>query len=182
MKQLSEIQATLKLQLQAAQESYKAFADKYRNEAPTLKVGSKVWLLRRNIKTKRPCDKLDYRRLGPFIIEKQINPVAYRLELPTIMKVHPVFHVSLLEPYRESSFSGRVQYPPPSIEIETYEEYEVEKVLDSQRRWGKLEYFVHWSGYNINERTWEPAENLANSSQKVQEFHRQYPQKPKPIQ
>ena len=99
-KQLSKVQATLRLQLQTAQESYKASADKFRNEAPTFKIGDKVRLLRRNIKTKRPCDKLDYRRLGPFIIQKQINPVAYRLELPVAMKVHPVFHVSLLESYR----------------------------------------------------------------------------------
>ena len=140
-----------------------------------------MWLLRRNIKTKRPCEKLDYRRLGPFVVQKEINHVAYRLELPATMKVHPVFHVSLLEPYRESSFPGRVQSPPPSIEIENHEEYEVEKVLDSRRKWGKLEYLVHWCGYDINERTWEPTQNLANAPQKVQEFHRRYPQKPKPI-
>jgi hypothetical protein len=91
--------------------------------------------------------------LGPFVIQKQINPVAYRLELPVAMKVHPVFHVSLLEPYRKSSFPRRVQNLPPSIEIENHEEYEVDKILDSRRKWGKLEYFVHWSGYNINERT-----------------------------
>jgi hypothetical protein len=180
-KQLSELQATLRLQLQTAQESYKASADKFRNEAPTFKIGDKVWLLRRNIKTKRPCDKLDYRRLGPFVIQKQINPVAYRLELPAAMKVHPVFHVSLLESYRESAFPGRVQGPPPSIEIENHEEYEVEKVLDSRRRRGNLEYFVHWSGYDINERTWEAAENLANAPEKVQEFHQRYPHKPKPF-
>ena len=179
-KQLSELQATMRLQLQTAQESYKASADKFRNEAPTFKIGDKVWLLRWNIKTKRPCYKLDYRRLGPFVIQKQINPVAYQLQLPAAMKVHPVFHVSLLEPYRESAFPGRVQDPPPSIKIENHEEYEVDKVLDSWRRRGKLEYFVHWSGYDINERTWEDAENLANAPEKVEEFHQRYPLKPKP--
>lgn len=122
----------LKFQLQIAQQTYKACAKKIWNRAPSFKIGDKVWLLRRNIKTKRPCDKLDYRRLGPFVIQKQINPVAYRLKLPTTMKIHPVFHVSLLEPYRESFFPRRVQCPPPSIEIENHEEYEVEKVLDSQ--------------------------------------------------
>lgn len=181
VKHLSELQTLLKEQLQTAQESYKTSADKFRSQAPTFKVGDKVWLLRRNIKTKRPCDKLDYRRLGPYVIQKQINPVAYRLELPASMKVHPVFHVSLLEIYRESTFPGRVQCPPPCIEIENHEEYEVEKVLDSRRKWGKLEYFVHWRGYDINERTWEPAENLVNAPQKVQEFHQRYPQKPKPF-
>ena len=180
VRQLSELQTTLRLQLQSAQQAYKTSADKFRNEAPAFKIGDKVWLLRRNIKTKRPCDKLDYRRLGPFVVQKQINPVAYRVELPATMKVHPVFHVSLLEPYRESSFPGRVQSPPPSIEIENHEEYEVDKILDSRRRWGKLEYFVHWSGYDINERTWESAENLANAPEKVQEFHQRYPHKPKP--
>nr|BAB64359.1 unnamed protein product [Physcomitrium patens] len=45
------------------------------------------------------------------------------------MKVHPVFHISLLEPYRELSFPGRVQCLPLSIEIKNHEEY---KVLDSR--------------------------------------------------
>ena len=93
-----------------------------------------MWLLRRNIKTKRPCDKLDYRILGPFIVQNQINLIAYRLELPATMKIHPIFHVSLLEPYRESYFLGRVQSLPPSIEIENHEKYEVDKILDSRRR------------------------------------------------
>ena len=48
-------------------------------------------------------------------------------------------------------FNGRVLSPPPSIEIDDHEEYKVEKILDSRRKWGKLEYLVHWSGYDINE-------------------------------
>ena len=170
----------MKLQLQSAQEAYKASADKFRNEAPAFKIGDKVWLLRRNIKTKRSCEKLDYRKLGPFVVQKQINPVAYCLELPAAMKVHPVLHASLLEPYQESPFPGRVQSPPPSVEIENHEEYEVDKIPDSRRRWDKLEYFVHWSGYDINERTWESAENLANVPEKVQESHQRYLHKPRP--
>ena len=151
VKQLSDLQTTLKLQLQIAQEAYKTSANRFRNKAPIFRIRDKVWLLRRNIKTKRPCDKLDYWSLGPFIVQKQINPLAHRLELPAAMKVHLVFHVSLLESYQESAFPGRVQSPPPSIKIKNHEEYEVDKTLDSRRRWEKLEYFVHWSGYDINE-------------------------------
>ena len=107
--------------------------------------------------------------------------MAYRLELPPTMKVHPIFHVSLLEPYQESIFLRRVQSPPPSIEIENHDEYEVDKILDSRRRWAKLDYFVHWSGYDINEQTWEPTENLVNALEKVHEFLQRYPYKPKPF-
>ena len=46
------------------------------------KLAPEYKLIRRNIKTTRPWDKLDYRRLGPFSIQQQVNPVAYRLRLP----------------------------------------------------------------------------------------------------
>jgi hypothetical protein len=58
----------MKLQLQEAQDRYSTSADESRKEQPLLQVGNKVWLLQCNIKTTRPCDKLDYRRIGPFSI------------------------------------------------------------------------------------------------------------------
>jgi len=73
-----------------------------------------------------------------------------------------------------------MQSPPPSIEIENHEEYELDKILDSRRGWSKLKYFVHWNGYDIDERTWESAENLASALEKVQEFYQRYPHKYKP--
>jgi hypothetical protein len=128
----------MKLQLQEALERYKASIDKSRKENPLLQVGDKVWLLRCNIKTTRPCNKLDYQRIGPFPIQKQINHVAYRLILQASMKVHPIFHVSFLEPYKESNIPNRTQLPPPCIEIDSHEEYEVEEVLGSRKRCGRL--------------------------------------------
>jgi hypothetical protein len=83
------------------------------------------------------------------------------------MKVHPIFHVSFLEPYKESNIPGRIQLLPPCIEIDSHKEYEVEEVLDSRQRCGRLEYLVHWLGYDINEQTWKPSTNLANAPQKV---------------
>ena len=69
------------------------------------------------MKTTRPCDKLDYQRLGPFVIVDQVNDVAFRLDLPSHMHIHPVFHVSLLEPWTSSSIPGWVIPPPPPIEL-----------------------------------------------------------------
>jgi len=65
-----------------------------------------------------------------FQIEKQINAIAYRLELPTSIKVHPVFYTSLLETYRESNFPSRIQATSPPIEIDDCQEYEVKDILD----------------------------------------------------
>ena len=64
---------------------------------PFLAMGDRVWLLRHHIKTTRPCDKLNYRRLGPFRITGKVNDVTFRLDLPPRLHIHSVFHSSLLE-------------------------------------------------------------------------------------
>jgi hypothetical protein len=48
------------------------------------------------------------------------------------MKIHPVFHVSLLEPYKELTIPRRLPTPPPPIEINGEEEFEVSKIIDSR--------------------------------------------------
>jgi hypothetical protein len=55
------------------------YYDRKHGSALDLKKGEKVWLLRRNIKTKRPSQKLDHQKLGPFVIEEKLGPVNYRL-------------------------------------------------------------------------------------------------------
>jgi hypothetical protein len=55
------------------------------------------------------------------------------MTLPASMKVHPIFHVFLLEPYKESNISGRTQPPPLCVETDNHEEYKVEEVLDSRQ-------------------------------------------------
>ena len=48
------------------------------------------------------------------------------------MKVDPVFHVSLLDPYMANPFEGRVQEAPPLVEVEGEQGWEVKEVLDSK--------------------------------------------------
>jgi hypothetical protein len=145
-----------------------------RSMEPTLKKGDKVYLLRRNINTKRPSDKLDHKKLGPFKISEVVGPVNYRLELPQTMNIHPVFHISLLEP----APPGAPNAPYTEIEpVNPNAEYEVEEILDQKYIRGKLHYLIKWEGYPHSENTWEPITNL-NCPADLEKFHRRNPQLP----
>lgn len=177
---LQRTRLELKEQLTKAQNRYKQYADRFRLSSPEFKRGDKVWLLRKHIHTTRPSDKLDYRKLGPFIISEEINPVAFKLKLPDSMRVHDVFHVSLLEKYHPSEIPGRKIPQPPPVQVENETEYEVREILDCKFRGKRLFYLVDWEGFDASERTWEPEENLKNCKEIVAVFHARYPHKPAP--
>jgi hypothetical protein len=141
---LGQVQQNLMAKLKLTQEWQKKQVDHRHKDHPNSKVGDKVWLLRKNITTTRPCAKLDYKRLGPFKIAKLIGVVACQLELPPQFKIHNVFHVSLLKPYHENPIPERHQKPLAPVEIEGQEEFEVQEVLDSKKIRGKLMYLVFW--------------------------------------
>jgi hypothetical protein len=122
-----------------AQGQQKDNVDKSQKVHLVINIRDKVWLLRRNLKTNRPCDKLGFRRLRPFLVVKQINDITFHLELPSSMKIHLVFHVSLLKLYKESSILSRFQLLPPRVEIEGQEEFEISEILDSRIIQRKLE-------------------------------------------
>ena len=136
----------------------KEYADKKRVEGPTLKEGDKVYLRRKNLKTTRPSEKLDYTKLGPFRILKKKSDVNYDLDLPKKMRIHPTFHISLLEP---ASDDTPVQTNPPAIDPSSQtEEFDVERIIAKRTRKKKTEYLVKWLGYDKSENTWEPTANL----------------------
>jgi hypothetical protein len=82
VKTLEQVQHDLVSEFKQTQERQKEQADHRRMDHPNFKIGDKVWLLKRNIATTRPCAKLDYKRLRPFKITEFISPVACWLELP----------------------------------------------------------------------------------------------------
>ena len=164
--------------IKTAVKSYEKFYNKKVMQQPDFPIDSKVWLIRRNITTTRPSSKLDYTKLGPFKIIKKVGNRAYKLELPENIKIHPVFHVSLLEPVIEDNIPGRAHELPLPVMINNSEEYEIEQILDSRLYRRKLQYLVDWKGYDPSARSWEPVENLDNSIELIREFHERYPNKP----
>jgi hypothetical protein len=55
---------------------------------PQLKEGDRVYMLTKNFGTKRPSKKLDYVKVGPFLIIKQTGPVNYQVALPSDTRKH----------------------------------------------------------------------------------------------
>ena len=78
------------------------YYDQGKQTAPELNLGAWVLLNARNIRTKRPTKKLAPKHYGPFKILEKIGTRSFRLELDKRWKIHNVFHVSLLEPYKTS--------------------------------------------------------------------------------
>ena len=172
-------QTVLQRELLKARKAMETSANRRRRRAPPFVSGNKMWLLRRHISTTRPSSKLDVRRLGPFAIIAQVGSSAFHLDLPPSMQIHPVFHVSLLEPYVETTFPGRVVAPPLAIQVDGFPEFEVQSILDSRFRRKKLQHFVDWVGCDIFERSWEPADNLSNVTSAIDAFHSSFPSKPR---
>ena len=69
--------------------------------------------------------KLEYKRLGLFEVMKDSKlktRYAYRLNFPPEIQVHPIRHISELEPAANDTYPGQVIKLPPPVEIEGEEE------------------------------------------------------------
>jgi hypothetical protein len=74
------------------------YYNKSKFEGPRFRKGDLIYLLRRNIKTIRLSDKLDYKKFGLFKVKRNIKDISYELYLLLTMRIYPIFYISLLEP------------------------------------------------------------------------------------
>jgi hypothetical protein len=158
IRRLKEAREWAQSAMAAAQESQERSANRTRDQAPSYKVGDKVWLRLENIKTDRPSKKLDARH-AKFTVTEVIGSHSYRLDTPP--GIRNVFHPRLLRPANSSPLPGQVveEGQPPAILHDTdgAEMYEIERILDQKRAPGRgnhQKYLVKWVGYGRP--TWEP--------------------------
>ena len=165
-----------------AQQRQSHYANLNRRELE-FSVGDNVLLSTEHLslKDKDRTKKLLSKFIGPFTVKRIVSPVAYELDLPPSMKIHPVFHVSKLKPLKESVTSypdrdlGIASRPPPElINDDGEEEWAVERVLKERMvkrgKTTRIEYLVKWRGYPEWENSWEPAKNLRHAQQAILDY------------
>ena len=106
-----------------------------------------------------------------------VGKQAYCLNLPPAIKIHNVFHVSLLEPCNLLRDGTAPLFPPP-IKVDGKEKYKVKEILDSKTYCGKLQYLVKWLEYPDIDNQWVYKDQVAGVSNLVKLFHWLYPKKP----
>lgn len=110
----------------------------------------------------RSSPKLAKRYVGPFRVLRIIGTIAYELDLPPEARIHPVFHISKLRPYR-----GAPPTQPPSLPVTlkgTHLHLSLHRILGSQTlrspRGDRRQLLIQWEGLPELEVTWEDELNF----------------------
>ncbi len=144
----------------------------------TFKTGDNVLLTTDglNIPT---SPKYTHRFLGPFKVLEVKDNDNYKLDLPSTMRIYPTFHISKLHLYQApepESLQASLQRPK-EIEVEGEEGqdayYSIDRLIDHRFRkvpnGSVKEYYAKWTGYNVNEGTWEPAVKMLKDAPELVE-------------
>ncbi|CAA7058315.1 unnamed protein product [Microthlaspi erraticum] len=152
----------VRLNMKEAQDRQKSYADRRRRELE-FQVGDRVYLkmaMLRGPNRSIAENKLSPRFMGPFPVVERVGPLAYRLELPEIMKAfHKVFHVSMLRKCLHPTEELVARIPEdlqpdltvPAVPMRILERRE--KVLRNKR----IPLLrILWDCSGSTEETWEP--------------------------
>lgn len=142
-----------------------------RTPAPVFATGSSVWLLNEGFTwtESQKESKLQDKYLRPFCVKRGNDPESadpnlalnVELELPPSMldkRIHPIFHVSKLKKFVNSSpseFPSRQQYQEEPVDImDGRGKFEIKEILDHRLSGKKLQYLVHLRGCERREAEW----------------------------
>ena len=182
----NEVHKFLRDCMKDAQDTMQKYANQGRMEPPPFRIGDHMFIHTDHIRTNQTARKLTEKKIRPFPIISQPSLMSFSLHLPSTIRIHPVFHVSQLEPEHPNTFNDRDQPPPPPLIVDRRPEYLIERIIDSKynrvRRRCQLLYHVKWTGYPIsnNPTDWILADAFDDEPGKLltDAYHTQYPQKP----
>jgi len=134
IEKMKEIQEEARAVLGKVQEEIKKYADRKKGKADDYKVKDLVMLSTKDLKYQmvgRRTEKLIERFVGPYKVKKIISSNTVELELPDIIKIHPVVNVSRIHKYIGQVEGQKREQPAPVI-IDREEEWKIEKILNKQ--------------------------------------------------
>eukprot|EP00253_Pinus_taeda_P027905 PITA_27905 len=163
LKEMEELVKKARSNLKAAQDGQKNFADKKRRfkeyqvrDHVFVRIHARKSSLQWNV-----CAKLVPWYCGPFQILARVGPVAYQLALPSHVRIHNVFHVSL---FRNDVYDPKHVINWQAVQVEPKGEIQVEplRILDRReatlRKWDITQVKVQWQHFRPDEATWEDEE------------------------
>jgi hypothetical protein len=131
--------------------------------------GDWVWLHMLNRPTQSlvpgPHSKLSPRYAGPYQVKESIGTMAYRLGLPENARIHDVFHVGILKPFKGTPPAATPPLPPLHNGRVLLQP---DRVLGSSIRQGSWHILIQWAGMAPSEATWEPVEAFRASFPSLQ--------------
>eukprot|EP00253_Pinus_taeda_P029444 PITA_29444 len=163
LKEMEEMVKKVRSNLKAAQDRQKNCVDRKRR-FKEYQVGDHVYVricAKRSTLQWSGCAKLAPQFCGPFQLLARIRSVAYQLTLPSHLRVHNVFHVSVLKKY---VYDPKHVIRWQDIHVEPEGEILVEplNILDRRevmlRKWAITQVKVQWQPFGPEEATWEDAE------------------------
>ena len=98
--------------------------------------------------------KLSLILIGPFKIKQKVSKLAYKLNLPPSLQLHPVISVIHLKQCITDNWKCVLPEHPELVLVHGEDEYEVKKILKQSSNC----CLVQWCG--LDKETWEPVANL----------------------
>eukprot|EP00253_Pinus_taeda_P019316 PITA_19316 len=163
LQEMEDVVKKVRANLKAAQDRQKNFADRKRR-FKEYQVGDHVYIriqARKSTLQWSSCAKLAPHYFGPFQVLARVGPVAYQLALPSHIRIHNVFHVSMLKKY---VYDPKHVIKWQNIRVEPKGEVLVEPLSILDRREVQLrkrvitQIKVQWQHYGPEEATWEDEE------------------------
>jgi hypothetical protein len=115
---------------------------------------------------------------GPYkVLAKEGH--SYRVELPALIKIHPVFPAESLCRDLNDPLPGQANTPPPLVNVTTNNEYKVQKIIAIKLTRGKLTYRAKWTGADKDPEFY-PMSDFKYSPHLLKRFHLANPTLPRP--
>jgi len=133
-REMKERHKEARVALVKSQEKMKRQADRSKKEAEKYRVSDKVLISMKDFSIelmKRATKKLMEKFIGPYVVRKIVSGNAVELELPVLLRIHPVVNVRRIVKYKEQVKEQKKILPPP-IKVVGEKKYKVEEILDRQ--------------------------------------------------